>query len=46
MERLITVLERMDDMDWLLDELKACDREIETVDDLADYLEDELECLD
>ncbi len=42
MERLITVLKRFGDMDIVIAELQACDRNIETIDDLVDYLEDEL----
>lgn len=43
MEQLIKVLERFGDMDVVIAELKACDCDIETVDDLVEYLEDELD---
>lgn len=42
MEQLIATLEKFEDMDYLIEKLKVCDREIETVDDLVDYLNDEL----
>lgn len=42
MERLIAILERYADMEYLIAEIKACDQEIETVEELTDYLEDEL----
>lgn len=42
MDQLIATLEKIEDMDYLIAELNACDREIETVDDLVDYLKDEL----
>lgn len=42
MEQLIATLEKFEDMDYLIEELKACDRDIETVDDLVEYLNDEL----
>lgn len=41
MENLISILEQLGDIDWVIAELRACDRELETIDELAEYLEEE-----
>lgn len=44
MEELISVLRKIEDISWLIAELEACGNEcaVETVDELAEYLESEL----
>ncbi len=42
MNKLIRVIEQIGDIDVLLALLKACDETVESVDDLAEYIEDEI----
>jgi len=40
--KLVEVVKKFDDIEFLIAELGACDDEPETIDDLIEYLESEL----